>query len=57
VFGTSGSHRFTSVSDHLRRVLGDVETVTIPDGRHNVHRNAPEAFADLVRHGISRAAD
>jgi pimeloyl-ACP methyl ester carboxylesterase len=55
VFGSSGVARFTAVADHLHDVLGDVETVVIPGGDHNAHRTAPEAFADLVRRGISRA--
>jgi pimeloyl-ACP methyl ester carboxylesterase len=55
VFGTSGTDRFTAVSDHLHDVLGEVETVTLPGGRHNAHRNAPEAFAALVRRGLARA--
>lgn len=56
VFGSSGMRRFTAVSDHLRRLLGDVETVVIPGGGHNAHRTAPETFAELVRRGVSRAA-
>jgi pimeloyl-ACP methyl ester carboxylesterase len=56
VVGSSGTDRFAAMSDHLRRVHGDVDTVVIPDGGHNAHRTAPEAFADLVRRGISHAA-
>lgn len=56
VFGSSGMRRFTAVSDHLWRLLGDVETVVIPGGGHNAHRTAPETFAELVRRGVSRAA-
>jgi pimeloyl-ACP methyl ester carboxylesterase len=55
VFGSSGGERFTGVADHLRGVLGDVETVVVHDGGHNAHRTAPDAFADLVRRGIARA--
>jgi pimeloyl-ACP methyl ester carboxylesterase len=55
VFGSSGVQRFTPVSDYLRHLVGDVATVVIPEGGHNPHRSAPDAFADLVRRGISRA--
>jgi pimeloyl-ACP methyl ester carboxylesterase len=56
VFGSSGVDRFAAVADHLRRVVAEVETVIVPGGGHNPHRTAPEAFADLVRRGISLAA-
>ena len=57
VFGSSGVERFTAVADHLRRVVAGVETVIVPGGGHNPHRTAPEAFADLVRRGMSLAAE
>jgi pimeloyl-ACP methyl ester carboxylesterase len=60
VYGSSGVERFTAVADHLREVLGhgagQVETVIVPDGGHNPHRTAPDAFADLVRRGLAREA-
>jgi pimeloyl-ACP methyl ester carboxylesterase len=56
VFGSSGVERFTGVADHLREVVGRVDTVIVPGGGHNPHRTAPEAFADLVRRGIALAA-
>jgi pimeloyl-ACP methyl ester carboxylesterase len=56
VYGSSAVPRFTAVADHLRRVVGEVETVIVPDGGHNPHRTAPGAFADLVRRGVALAA-
>jgi pimeloyl-ACP methyl ester carboxylesterase len=56
VYGYSDTFPVTVMQEHLTEVVADVELVCVPGGGHNAHRDAPEAFADLVRLGLKRAA-
>jgi pimeloyl-ACP methyl ester carboxylesterase len=56
VYGYSDTFPAEVMPDYLRSVLPEVDLVCIEGGGHNAHRDAPEAFADLVRLGLRRAA-
>ena len=45
-----------AVVDYLERHVQRVDVVTIPGAGHHAHRDAPEAFAALVRQGIELAS-
>ncbi|MCW2522537.1 MAG: alpha/beta hydrolase [Frankiales bacterium] len=52
VYGYSDTFPIAVMQQHLNEVIADVELVAVPGGGHNAHRDAPEAFADLVRLGL-----
>ena len=56
VYGFSDTFPAMVVPDHLADVLTQVDLVEVAGGGHNAHRDAPEAFADLVRLALKRAA-
>lgn len=55
VYGIGDNTIFHAVADHLAQVVPRVEIVTIAGAGHNAHRSHPEAFADLVRRGLTAA--
>jgi pimeloyl-ACP methyl ester carboxylesterase len=57
VYGYSDTFPVVAMQEHLTEVVAQVDLVTIAGGGHNAHRDAPEAFADLVRLGLERASN
>jgi pimeloyl-ACP methyl ester carboxylesterase len=57
VYGFSDTFPATIMKEYLEEVVDQVDLVTIAGGGHNAHRDAPEAFADLVRLGLKRASE
>lgn len=55
VYGASENAPFIPIVAHLRAVAG-AEIVDLPGAGHNAHRDAPEAFAGLVRLALRRSA-
>jgi pimeloyl-ACP methyl ester carboxylesterase len=56
VYGRGDAGVMRPVVDHLRRHVPQVDVVTIAGAGHYAHRDAPEAFAGLVRQGIELAS-
>jgi pimeloyl-ACP methyl ester carboxylesterase len=56
VYGYSDTFPVVVMQDHLTDVLAQVDLVEVAGGGHNAHRDAPEAFADLIRLGLKRAS-
>jgi pimeloyl-ACP methyl ester carboxylesterase len=55
VYGIGANPIFGTVAAHLTEVVPEVQIATIDGAGHNAHRSHPEAFADLVRRGITAA--
>jgi pimeloyl-ACP methyl ester carboxylesterase len=56
VYGRSDPAVMPAVVAHLERHLPRLEVVTVPGAGHHAHRDAPDAFAALVRRGVEMAA-
>jgi pimeloyl-ACP methyl ester carboxylesterase len=56
VYGCSNLVEWPVVPTHLADVAG-AEIVELPGAGHNAHRSQPEAFADLVRRGMTLAVE
>ncbi len=57
VYGRSDPEVMPMVVEYLHEQLPQLEVVTLPGAGHHAHRTDPEAFADLVRRGITFARE
>lgn len=55
VYGWGGDEMVRAIPAYLATQLAELEVVHVPGASHHAHRTDPEAFADLVRRGITAA--
>jgi pimeloyl-ACP methyl ester carboxylesterase len=56
VYGRSDAGVMPAVVGYLQHHVPSVDVVTVPGAGHHAHRDAPEAFAGLVRRGLELAS-
>jgi len=56
VYGRSDPAVMPPVVEYLQHHVRSIEVITIPGAGHHAHRDAPDAFAGLVRRGLELAS-